>query len=172
MYRLENFTDEFNLLGRTGRIGHRGVATSFFTERDDPLGSVLARTLLETNQEIPEFLSMYLPQGVTRQNLKFETESDFDPNDLGTPADFGGGDANGGAPDSAWGSGGNDAPAAPPADGSWSGGASTSQFSELPPVNNPPKEDSTVAPSADGGWGTTSGGDNAAPVEALATEAW
>jgi ATP-dependent RNA helicase DDX3X len=67
------------LLGRTGRIGHRGVASSFFTERDEPIASVLTRTLLETGQEIPEFLQSYVPEG---NKIQFETESDFDPNEM------------------------------------------------------------------------------------------
>lgn len=68
-----------NFLGRTGRIGHRGVATSLFTERDEPIASVLTRTLLETKQDIPEFLQIYVPEG---GNIQFETESDFDPNEM------------------------------------------------------------------------------------------
>ena len=97
--------------GRTGRIGHRGIATSFFSERDEPLGSVLTRTLLETNQEIPDFLQQYVPEGDARANLKFEADSDFDPNDYAGAGDAGdvwggdGGDgADAGAGD-AWGTG-------------------------------------------------------------------
>lgn len=60
------------------------------------MGSILARTLLETNQEVPDFLQLYLPQGMTQENLKFETESDFDPNDIGGAADFGGQASGGG----------------------------------------------------------------------------
>lgn len=80
-------------LGRTGRIGHRGVATSFFTERDEPLASVLTRTLLETNQDIPDFLQAYVPENWSNgSKVKFETESDFDPNDV---AGAGGGETDG-----------------------------------------------------------------------------
>ena len=63
-----------------------------YSDRDEPLASVLTRTLMETNQEVPDFLQLYMPEGAARENLKFETESDFDPNDLGGAAeDFGGG---------------------------------------------------------------------------------
>lgn len=83
-------------LGRTGRIGHRGVSTSFYTERDEPIASVLTRTLLETNQKIPEFLQVYIPEGCADgKNLKFETESDYDPNETGG--------AGGGESGEAWG---------------------------------------------------------------------
>ncbi|KAJ6443969.1 meiotically up-regulated protein [Purpureocillium lavendulum] len=89
---IEEYTHR---IGRTGRIGHRGLATSFFTERDEPMASVLTRTLLETKQEIPDFLQMYVPEGPEAEKPKFETESDFDPEDVGGPAEDGG-DAWGG----------------------------------------------------------------------------
>lgn len=68
-----------SFLGRTGRIGHRGLATSFFTEADEPIASVLTRTLLETNQDIPDFLQPYLPE--EGEILRFEADSDFEPDD-------------------------------------------------------------------------------------------
>lgn len=107
---IEEYTHR---IGRTGRIGHRGVATSFFSERDEPMGSVLTRTLLETDQEIPEFLQQYVPEGEAREKLKFEADSDFDPNDYAGAGDaggaWGGGDGidAGASCSDAWG-GGND----------------------------------------------------------------
>ncbi|KAL1891755.1 hypothetical protein Sste5346_007505 [Sporothrix stenoceras] len=100
-------------IGRTGRIGHRGLATSFYTERDEPIASVLTRTLLETKQEIPDFLESYIPEGEARENLKFEADSDFEeftPGDGGDDGGWGagGGDAGGDAGGDSWG--------APPAD--------------------------------------------------------
>lgn len=70
------------------------------------MASVLTRTLLETNQEIPDFLQQYVPEGEARNNLKFEADSDFDPNDYAGAGGTGGawgeeaGDAPGG---DAWG---------------------------------------------------------------------
>ncbi|KAK4187317.1 DEAD/DEAH box RNA helicase [Podospora australis] len=90
---IEEYTHR---IGRTGRIGHRGLATSFYTDRDEGLASVLTRTLLETNQEIPEFLQSYIPEGMTKENLKFEADSDFDENDIAGAGDAGG-DTGGGA---------------------------------------------------------------------------
>jgi ATP-dependent RNA helicase DDX3X len=75
------------LLGRTGRIGHRGLASSFYTERDEPIASVLTRTLLETNQEIPDFLESYQPEGEARNKLKFEADSDFEDDVDGAQGD-------------------------------------------------------------------------------------
>ncbi|KAM7221002.1 putative ATP-dependent RNA helicase [Rhypophila decipiens] len=73
---IEEYTHR---IGRTGRIGFRGLATSFYTERDEPLASVLTRTLMETNQEIPDFLERFKPQS---GRLTFEADSDFDENDI------------------------------------------------------------------------------------------
>ena len=66
-----------SITGRTGRIGHRGLATSFFTEADGPIASVLTRTLLETDQEVPDFLQEHVPE--EGKDLKFEADSDFEP---------------------------------------------------------------------------------------------
>lgn len=93
------------------------------------MGSVLARTLLETDQEIPEFLRNRLPQGITRETVKFETESDFDPAEYemaGGPGGdfdgFGGDDANAGAP-SAWGADADVNESAAGDGGAWGGAA-------------------------------------------------
>ena len=63
-------------IGRTGRIGHRGVATSMYTDRDESIASDLTRILMETKQEIPEFLAMYRPEDA--ENLDFDDDSDED----------------------------------------------------------------------------------------------
>ena len=78
-------------------MGHRGIATSFYTEDDSPMASVLTRTLLETGQDIPEFLQAYVPE--EGKDLKFEADSDWEEE---------GGDAAGGD-DGFGGAGGDDA---------------------------------------------------------------
>lgn len=96
--------------GRTGRIGNRGLATSFFTERDEDMGSVLARTLIECGQEVPEFLQHHV-EGMNKNTVKFETESDFDEGDLPQLGDLngaGGDDANNGQDSAAAGAWGGD----------------------------------------------------------------
>lgn len=60
---------------------------------------MLTRTLLETKQEIPDFLQPYVPQGEAAANLKFETESDFDENEAGGVGGAGGGDGWGASND-------------------------------------------------------------------------
>ncbi|KAI5464482.1 P-loop containing nucleoside triphosphate hydrolase protein [Mariannaea sp. PMI_226] len=101
---IEEYTHR--IVGRTGRIGHRGIATSFFSERDESLASVLTRTLLETDQEIPEFLQQHIPEGEARDNLKFEADSDFDPDEAAVTEGQGENSGqNGGG--GAWGSSGD-----------------------------------------------------------------
>lgn len=75
------------------------------------MGSVLARTLLEADQAIPEFLQHHITEGMTKETVKFETESDFDEGDLGQPGDLGGdvGAGWGGGDDAAGGQDGTDA---------------------------------------------------------------
>ena len=91
-----------DIVGRTGRIGHRGVATSLFDpSHDEGIASVLTRTLLETKQEIPEFLQMYIPQSGACNDLRFETESDYDAEEAQQVAQVGEVAAVG----SAWGQG-------------------------------------------------------------------
>lgn len=66
------------------------------------MASVLTRTLLETGQEIPEFLQIHVPE--EGKDLKFEADSDFDPEEA---QEAGGGDewgndgGNGGGDDGA-----------------------------------------------------------------------
>lgn len=71
---------------------------------------MLVRTLLETNQEIPEFLEQFKPEGEDLTKLKFEAEGDFSDDEA-----IGGGDAAWGA-----GGGGDNGDAAAGAGGGWS----------------------------------------------------
>jgi ATP-dependent RNA helicase DDX3X len=153
------------------------MATSLYSERDEPIASVLTRTLLETKQEVPDFLQLYVPEGKALENLKFEVESDFDPNDIAGAGDAGG-DASGGG----WGAsaeGGNEsggawggadasanAPASngwgasdnanPPANNSWGGGENNSSGWGSGNANAQPQAPApAAAPAQDGGWNTT-----------------
>jgi ATP-dependent RNA helicase DDX3X len=59
----------------------------------------LTRTLLETKQEVPDFLEQYKPEGEAAVNLKFEADSDFEEEDAAADDGEGGG----------WGGGGDEA---------------------------------------------------------------
>lgn len=160
------------ILGRTGRIGHRGVATSFFDfDCDEAMADVLTRTLLETKQEIPEFLQTYVPEGELALKPRFETESDYDENEV---ADSGNSNGLGNAsaePGGAW--GGGDSGDAAGNSGSGSGwGQDASNSNGAPAASNGgsgpgsgwEKDASNGAPAASNGWGV-----EATPVVA---DAW
>lgn len=57
-YDLPSEIDEFvHRVGRTGRIGHQGKATSFFTRgKDDKIARSLVKVLSDASQEVPEWL--------------------------------------------------------------------------------------------------------------------
>ncbi|KAI0521579.1 P-loop containing nucleoside triphosphate hydrolase protein [Xylaria bambusicola] len=96
-------------IGRTGRIGHHGLATSFYSERDEPIAPLLTMTLMETNQAIPDFLQQYKPEGDNASKLKFEYDTDEeDPGEGGEGWAAGGGDT-GDAGGDGWGAGGDSA---------------------------------------------------------------
>jgi superfamily II DNA/RNA helicase len=78
--QIMNATNIFS--GRTGRIGHQGLATSFYNDRDSDLAEALVKTLLETHQVIPDFLEQHIPEGFTADGsgdtakLHFDADSD------------------------------------------------------------------------------------------------
>jgi len=57
-YDLPSEIDEFvHRIGRTGRIGHQGKATSFFQRgKDDKIARGLVKVLSDASQEVPEWL--------------------------------------------------------------------------------------------------------------------
>lgn len=56
-------TDYVHRIGRTARIGNRGLATSFYNDRNSDIGSDLVKILLESSQEVPDFLESFKPDG-------------------------------------------------------------------------------------------------------------
>ncbi|XP_027056411.1 probable ATP-dependent RNA helicase DDX4 [Pocillopora damicornis] len=57
-YDLPNEIEEFvHRIGRTGRIGHEGKATTFFQKgKDDKIARALVKILSDASQEVPEWL--------------------------------------------------------------------------------------------------------------------
>ena len=57
-----NGEDEYiHRIGRTARIGNRGLATSFYNENDEGIAPFLTKTLVECGQAVPEFLNDFKP---------------------------------------------------------------------------------------------------------------
>ncbi|KIW25120.1 uncharacterized protein PV07_10784 [Cladophialophora immunda] len=99
-------------IGRTARIGNEGLATSFYNEGDEALGPFLTKILLETNQDVPDFLTHFKPEGDL--NFDEEEEPDYENNAGATSGDAGGdawgtGDNAASAGGDAWGAGGANA---------------------------------------------------------------
>lgn len=66
-------------IGRTARIGNVGMATSFYNEKNEDIAEALVKVLLETKQEIPDFLEGYKPEDV--DNLAFDDDTDNEGED-------------------------------------------------------------------------------------------
>ncbi|KAL8706942.1 MAG: hypothetical protein Q9201_000103 [Fulgogasparrea decipioides] len=91
-------------IGRTARIGNLGLATSFYNEKNQDIAEDLVKLLLETEQEIPDFLEEYKPAGA----LEFHDDSGDEEEAVAGA----GGDAWGGSYDNAaggWGDGNDNA---------------------------------------------------------------
>ncbi|KAI9703333.1 MAG: hypothetical protein M1836_007899 [Candelina mexicana] len=69
--------DEYiHRIGRSGRIGNRGTATSFYNDRNEDIAEGLVRILLETKQAVPDFLQGSMPEGGEEAKLDFDDDSD------------------------------------------------------------------------------------------------
>ena len=61
-------------IGRTARIGNKGIATSFYNERNEDIAEKLAKTLVEMDQDVPDFLEQYKPN--EGEELDFDDNTD------------------------------------------------------------------------------------------------
>lgn len=102
-------TEYVHRIGRTARIGHQGLATSFYNDRNDDIAQDLVNHLLENECTVPEFLQQHVPED---GNLDFDDNSEDeeegdgangDTNGFGEGNGDGDGDGDGGAAPSAWG---------------------------------------------------------------------
>ena len=101
-------------IGRTARIGNTGMASAFYNERDEALAPMLVKLLLETGQQIPDFLEEFKPE--EGKELDFEEDEFAGGDDANGGGDWGAGDDTGdgwGADDA---SGVEEAPAETPAE--------------------------------------------------------
>ena len=99
-------------IGRTARIGNIGMATSFYNDKNEDIAEALTKLLIETRQDVPDFLESYKPEN--EEELKFDDDTDDEGDDAAGGETWGGaaqtnGGTNGDASGDAWGS---EAPAA------------------------------------------------------------
>ena len=66
-------------IGRTARIGNEGMATSFYNDKNEDIAEALTKLLVETRQEIPDFLESYKPEN--EGELKFDDDTDDEGDD-------------------------------------------------------------------------------------------
>uniref|UniRef100_A0A915MS04 RNA helicase n=1 Tax=Meloidogyne javanica TaxID=6303 RepID=A0A915MS04_MELJA len=66
-YDLPNNIDEYvHRIGRTGRVGNIGLATSFFNDKNRNITHELAELIVETNQQLPDWLEQ-----ISRESGKY-----------------------------------------------------------------------------------------------------
>ncbi|KAM0173584.1 hypothetical protein ACHAPF_006639 [Botrytis cinerea] len=122
---IEEYTHR---IGRTGRIGNMGLASSFYNDRNEDIAEALVKTLLETRQPVPDFLEAYLPEGFTMDGqtgdlatLNFDDDSDDEEeageNAEGNTEGGGGWGADNAANSGGWGAA--ETTEAAPADDAW-----------------------------------------------------
>ncbi|GES77142.1 DEAD/DEAH box RNA helicase [Rhizophagus clarus] len=71
-YDLCNEIDEYvHRIGRTARVGNKGLATTFYNEKNSDIAPNLVKILLECGQEVPNFLQTYAPSD---NNLNFDDD--------------------------------------------------------------------------------------------------
>lgn len=59
--------------GRTARIGNKGLATSFYNDRNEDIAEQLTFYLQESHQDVPAFLEQYKAE--EGAELKFDADS-------------------------------------------------------------------------------------------------
>ena len=69
--------DEYvHRIGRTGRIGNEGLSTSFYNDRNEDMGPLLCKLLIESGQKVPDFLEQYKPED--GEELEWDDKSEPD----------------------------------------------------------------------------------------------
>ncbi|ORY09244.1 P-loop containing nucleoside triphosphate hydrolase protein [Clohesyomyces aquaticus] len=57
----DGITEYIHRIGRTARIGNEGKATSFYNDRNEDIAEDLVKILIESKQEVPDFLQDKMP---------------------------------------------------------------------------------------------------------------
>ncbi|XP_003378958.1 putative ATP-dependent RNA helicase Pl10 [Trichinella spiralis] len=95
-YDLPSEIDEYvHRIGRTGRVGNIGLATTFFNNKNKNMARDLAELLVEANQELPDFLERMArenPRG-TQHGNRSRNQRNFGGRDFRDQYRSGGGNA-------------------------------------------------------------------------------
>jgi ATP-dependent RNA helicase DDX3X len=98
-------TEYVHRIGRTARIGHEGLATSFYNDRNEDLAQELVNILVECECDVPEFLSHLKPEEGTHPEFQDDTDDEAEGGDKANGdagAGFGRGDEGGAPVANAW----------------------------------------------------------------------
>jgi ATP-dependent RNA helicase DDX3X len=90
----DGITEYVHRIGRTARIGNEGKATSFYNDRNEDIGEDLVKILIESKQEIPDFLEQFKPEDPDAP-IEWHDGTD-DESDDGIGGGFGGEESFGG----------------------------------------------------------------------------
>lgn len=88
----EGITEYVHRIGRTARIGNVGKATAFYNDRNEDIAEDLVKILIESKQEIPDFLEDKKPENPEQ----IEWHDGTDDEDEDVAGGFGDGDGFGG----------------------------------------------------------------------------
>ena len=78
-------------IGRTARIGNIGMATSFYNDKNEDIAEALTKLLVETHQNVPDFLESYKPEN--EEELKFDDDTDDEGDETAAGGDAWGAEA-------------------------------------------------------------------------------
>ncbi|CAL8101836.1 unnamed protein product [Calicophoron daubneyi] len=98
-YDLPSDIEEYvHRIGRTGRVGNLGMATSFFNDKNRNLARGLVELLEEVNQQVPPWLRGLVADGrqMSYQKTRGSRRGGFGSRDYRQPSSRGGGNAHGG----------------------------------------------------------------------------
>lgn len=84
-------TEYVHRIGRTARIGNEGRATSLFNDRNDDIAEDLVKILIESKQEVPDFLEQFRPEDPTAIDWHDNSGDESDAGGFGGGFDAGGG---------------------------------------------------------------------------------
>lgn len=97
-FDLPNDIDDYvHRIGRTGRAGKSGLATAFFNEGNSNIARSLAELMQESNQEVPQWLSVYATRSSFGGKNRRSGGGRFGGRDYRREGNRGGGDYYGGA---------------------------------------------------------------------------
>ena len=70
----KNIEDYIHRIGRTGRVGHKGMAFSFYNDKNKVIAEDLVKQMIKAKQEIPDFLKKFNYDNLSEDNNFFNVD--------------------------------------------------------------------------------------------------